>query len=346
MKLGILVGYSPSHINLPMDSIKEAESLGFDSCWTAEAYGSDAVTPAAYILAQTTKIKVGTAIMQMPARTPSMTAMTTMTLNQLSGDRFLLGIGPSGPQVAEGWYGERYGKPITKTKEYIAIIRNILAREGRLEFQGEHYQIPYMGEGSTGLGKPLKSILHGNPDQKIYTASITHNGVKCSAEVADGFFPIWMNPEKFDIFEDDINAGFAAAGNSKTLDDFDVAPFVTCVVNDNLEEGRMAVKGSMALYIGGMGARGKNFYNDYAKRLGYEEAAEKIQDLYLDGKKMEAMAEVPDQLIDDVALIGSLDRIKDRLQAWKEAGKNKQVSSMLIGGSQPEALRLLAEELL
>ena len=347
MKLGIMSGYSPSHIELPMDRILEAERLGYDSVWTAEAWGSDAVTPAAWILAQTTKIKVGTAIMQMPARTPACTAMTAMTLDRLSGGRFMLGIGPSGPQVIEGWHGVPFGKPVGRTKEYVSIIRKILKREGPLTHEGEHYQIPYTGVGSTGLGKPLRSILHGDPGMKIYTASITPAGLRCAGEVADGVFPLWMNPERFDIYEDSLNTGFARAGGGKGLGDFAVAPFVHVVIGDDLEKCRIPVKNNLALYIGGMGARDKNFYNDLAKRMGYEEAAVKIQDLFLSGKKAEAAMAVPDQLVDDVALVGSADRIRDRLGAWKEAGAKRHVDSMLLAGPpESAALQLLAEELL
>jgi F420-dependent oxidoreductase-like protein len=345
MKLGMLLGYSGAEIKLPMDQILEAERLGFDSIWTAEAYGSDAVTPAAWILARTTKIKAGTAIMQIPGRQPSMAAMTAMTLDQLSGGRFLLGIGPSGPQVAEGWYGMPYPKPVTRTREYVEIVRKILAREGDLTYQGECFQIPNTGPGTTGLGKPLKSILHGNPKLPIYTAAITHAGVRLAAEVADGFFPVWMNPERFDIFKPAVEEGFAKAPG-KSLKNFDVAPFVNCVMGDDLQACRNMVKAGMALYIGGMGARDKNFYNDYAKQLGYEEAAVKIQDLYLGGKKAEAAAAVPDQLVDDVALVGPPARIKDRLSAWKAAHQAGHVGTMILGARQPEALRLIAETIL
>jgi F420-dependent oxidoreductase-like protein len=346
MKLGLLVGYSPATLSMPMDLIKEAEALGFSSVWTAEAWGSDAVTPAAWVLAQTEKINVGTAIMQIPARTPAMAAMTAMTLDALSGGRFVLGLGPSGPQVVEGWHGVAYGRPLTRTKEYISIIRNILERKERVTHKGFHYQLPYQGPDATGLGKPLKSILHGNPALRILTASISPNGMECAGEVADGVFPVWMNPERFDVFEPSLAKGFAKAGGGKSLADFEVAPFVTAIMGDDLEQCRAPVKGSMALYIGGMGARGKNFYNDYAKRLGYEAEAVKIQDLYLDGKKAEAAAAVPNSLVDEVALVGSEGRIRDRLKAWKEAGKKNHVGSMLIGGGQPELLRILAEEVL
>ena len=346
MKLGLLLGYSGGQMDLAIDVAQEAETLGFDSVWTAEAYGSDAVTPAAWVLANTTKIKAGTAIMQIPARTPAMTAMTSMTLNALSGGRFILGLGPSGPQVAEGWHGVPYGKPMVKVKEYIEIIRTILRREGPLNFQGEEFQVPNTGEGTTGLGKPLKSILHGDPSMPIYTAAITPGGIRTAAEVADGFFPIWMSPERFDVFENTINEGFTKAGNSKSLDNFDVAPFVTVVMGDDVDACRAQIKPGMALYMGGMGARSKNFYNDYAKRLGYEEEAVKVQDLFLDGHKKEAAEAIPDKLVDDVALVGPKERIVERLEAWKEAGKKKHVGSMLLGCKQPEALRVIAEAVL
>jgi F420-dependent oxidoreductase-like protein len=339
MRLGLLAGTFGPKPAVPVDLILEAERLGYDSVWTAEAYGNDAITPLTWIAAKTTKIKLGTAIMQMPARTPAMTAMTAMTLDALSGGRFILGIGPSGPQVVEGWHGVPYGRPLTRTREYITIIRKILARQEPVEHKGFHYQIPYVGEGATGLGKPLKSILHGRPDMKIYTAAISPNGLECAGEVADGVFPVWMSPEKANVLMPSIEKGIAAAGGKRKLADFDLAPFITCVLGDDLERCRMPVKGMLALYIGGMGARGKNFYNDYAKRLGYEEAAVKIQDLYLDGKKAEAMALVPDALVDEIALVGPKERIRDRVQAWKKS----PATSLLIGAGQPEALRLLAE---
>ncbi len=347
MKLGVgAIGFGPkAQINL--DLMRRAEALGFDSAWTAEAYGNDAVTTATWVLAHTTKMKVGTSIMQMPARQPAMAAMTAMTLDHLSGGRFILGLGPSGPQVVEGWYGVPYGKPLTRTREYIQIIRQIWAREAPLEFKGEHYTIPISGPGTTGLGKPLKSILHGNPNIPIYTASISPNGLRCAAEVADGVFPMMMDPGNFDTaYLPFLEEGFAKAGGGKSLSNFAVVPGVTVIISDDVEKARMPVKGHMSLYIGGMGARDKNFYNDLAKRLGYEEAAKKIQDLFLDGKKMEAAAAVPDELVDACHLVGPKDRIRDRLQAWKEAGKKNWVHTMNIGSPQVEALELVAEEML
>jgi len=345
MKLGTgAIGFGPK-ARIDMDLIRHAESLGYDAAWTAEAYGNDAVSTAAWVLAQTTKLKVGTAIMQMPARTPAMAAMTAMTLDHLSGGRFILGLGPSGPQVVEGWHGVIYGKPLTRTREYIQIIRQILAREKPLEFHGEIYDVPVAG--GTGLGKPLKSILHGNPEIPIYTASISPNGLRCAGEVADGVFPMMMDPEKADeVYLPHLEEGFKRAGGGKSLANFAIVPSATVIVADDAEKARGMVKGHMALYIGGMGARDKNFYNDLAKRLGYEEAAVKIQDLFLDGKKMEAAAAVPDELVDACHLVGSKEKIRDRLQAWKEAGKKGWVHTLNVGSPQREALELVAEELL
>ena len=346
MRLGLVTSNFGPKLTIPWEVILEAEKLGYDSVWTAEAYGNDAIVPLSFIAAGTTRIGLGTAIMQMPARTPAMTAMTAMSLDVLSGGRFRLGLGPSGPQVIEGWHGVPYGRPLTRTREYVTIVRKILAREAPLEHKGYHYQIPYAGEGATGLGKPLKSILHGRADIPIYTAAISEAGLACAGEVADGVIPVWMNPERFDLFEKPLRDGFHAAGGGKGLDRFEIAPFTSVVLGDDLEKCRLPVKGMLALYVGGMGARDKNFYNDYARRLGYEEAAARIQDLYLEGKKLEAMAAVPDSLVDEVALVGPADRIRARLAAWREAGRKGHVGSILAAGASPAAMRLLAEEIL
>ena len=345
MKLGFLLGYSGKHIHMPIELIQQAESMGYDSVWTAEAYGNDAVTSAAYVLAQTSKIRVGTAIMQMPARTPAMCAMTAMSLDQLSGGRFIVGLGASGPQVVEGWHGVPYGKPVTRTKEYIQIMRKIFEREGPLEFDGQMYQMPNQSEGTTGLGKPLKSILAAT-DILIYTASITPAGLRCAGEVADGVFPVWMDPNKYDVLGESIEQGFEKASNDKSLEDFDIAPFVTVAMNDDLDAAYDALRPWLALYIGGMGAKNKNFYHEYATRLGYGDAASQIQELYLSGKKPEAEALVPNELLDEVSLIGPRERIIERLGPWKEAGKRGEVGSMLLGVQDPVVLELLANEML
>jgi F420-dependent oxidoreductase-like protein len=323
-----------------MDVILEAERLGFDSVWSGEAWGSDVITFLAFVGARTSTIKLGAGIMQMQARTPAMTAMTAMTLDGLTNGRFIIGLGPSNPQVIEGWHGVPYGKPLQRYREYIAILRKILAREEPLQFDGKEYQIPYRGPEATGLGKPLKSILHGRPDMKIYTASITPKGVELAAELADGILPVWMSPDWYgQFYKPHLEAGFAKAGGRKDLKTFDLAPFVTCVMGTDLEQCRAPVKASLALYIGGMGARNKNFYNSYVRNFGYEDLAMKLQDLYLSGRKDEAQAAVPDDLVDAVALVGPKERIRDQLTKWKTS----PVTTMLIGTSQVEALRTLAE---
>ena len=236
-----------------------------------------------------------------------------------------------------------FGKPMARTREYIDILRKILKREAPLQHQGELYQIPYTGPGATGLGKPLKSILHGNPDMPIYTASITPVGLRVAGEVADGVLPIFMSPEKTGLVTRPLKEGIARGRPGRTLADFDVAPFVRISMGPDLQACRDALKPELALYIGGMGARTKNFYNDVAKQMGYEEAAVKIQDAFLSGRRPEAIAAVPDSLVDEVSLVGSPERIKDRLQAWKQAGKTHEVGSMLLSGVTVDSLRVVAE---
>jgi F420-dependent oxidoreductase-like protein len=343
MRLGLMVGYSGAQVSLDMDLIHEAERLGFDSVWSAEAWGSDAVTPLAWIGAQTRKIKLGTAIMQLPGRSPANTAMTAMTLDQLSGGRMVLGLGTSGPQVVEGWHGVPFDKPLTWLREYVAIVRAIFAREKALEFSGERYQIPYRGPGATGLGKPLKSILHGRKDIPIYTGSMAPKSQEQSAEIADGLLLTCMHPERFDVIQPHLEAGFAkaAAGGKpgKSLKTFDVAPTIACIVGTDLDACRMPLKLSLALYLGGMGARSKNFYNEYIRRVGYEDAAVKVQNLYLEGKREEAIAAVPDALVDALHLVGTPERIRERFAAWKHL----PIGTLIVGTMQVEAVRLMAE---
>jgi len=342
MQLGITLKLGAGN-PVDIDKVLEAERLGYSQVWAGEAYGTDAVTPITWVLARTTKIKAGTGIMQMQARTPTCVAMTAMTLQMMSGNRFLCGIGPSGPQVIEGWHGVAFGKPLARTKEYAAIIRQILRREGPLTFQGEHYQIPYAGPDATGLGKPLKSIVHGDPSLPIYTASITPAGLRTAGEVADGTLPIFFSPEQPNLITDAIEEGMKKSANSKTMADFDNAPYVRIRMGDDLDACRDALRPELALYIGGMGARSKNFYNDLAKRLGYEEAAETIQNFYLDGKKKDAEAAVPAALIDEISLVGPAARIKDRMQAWKDVAKTHKIRTMVLTGGSVEALRVAAE---
>ncbi len=343
MKLGLLLGYSGKKLELPMALVKQAEETGFDSAWIAEAYGSDAVSVAAWILAQTKKIRVGTAIMQIPARTPANTAMTAMSLAQLSGGRFILGLGASGPQVVEGWHGMPYAKPMTRQREYIQIIRQIMAREEPAAFDGELYQLPFKGEGALGLGKPLKSILSADTSIPIYTASFTPAGFRLSGELADGAILAFASPDKLDIVTNDVAKGFAKASTDKSFKDFDIAPFVNVCMGDDINACREMARHGLALYVGGMGARNKNFYNDFAKKLGYEEAAVKIQDLYLAGDKVAAAAAVPDELIDEVSLVGNRDQIQKQADKWRAARDADYVKTMILAVHQPEVLPVLAE---
>ncbi len=335
MRLALNLGYSGPRYSLDMPLVLEAERLGYDSVWSAEAYGSDAVTPAAWIAARTERIHVGTSIMQIAARTPAMTAMTALTLDALSGGRFRLGLGVSGPQVVEGWHGQPFGKPLRKTREYVEIVRAILRREKPVEFRGEYYQIPYAGPAATGLGKPLKSILHGRPELPVYLAAIGPRNVALAAEVADGWIPVFFSPDRMRIFREWLGAGFAAGGRAAAPAGFDIMPIVTVVTGPDVAACRAVVKAGLALYVGGMGARDRNFYND----LGYEAAAKTIQEFYLSGRKAEAEAAVPDALVDEVALCGPRERIAERLQAWQASG----VTTLMVALRQPEALRLMAE---
>ncbi len=342
MKLGLLLGYSGKKLELPMDMVHKAEAAGFDSVWVAEAYGSDAATVASWVLAQTQTIKVGSAIFQVPARTPAMAAMTAMSLQQLSGGRFILGLGASGPQVVEGWHGMPYSQPLTRLREYIEIVKLMMRREGPVEYQGKIYQLPFKGEGSVGLGKPLKSILEAT-EAPIYTASFTSGGFRVSGEVADGLFPSFASADKLDLITAPVEQGFAKAAGQKSWSDFDIAPFVQVYCSDNPEEYLWSTQQMLALYIGGMGARNKNFYNAMACAMGYEEAARKVQDLYLDGKKEEAAAAVPIELMEEVSLTGTKEQIAAKAEKWKAAEKAGYVKTMILAVHQPEMLEVLAE---
>jgi F420-dependent oxidoreductase-like protein len=333
VKLGVNLGYAPPGTN-PADLVpfaQEAERLGFDSVWAAEAWGTDAVTVLAWLAAKTTTIKVGSAIMQIPGRTPTNTAMTAATLDLMSGGRFILGLGTSGPQVVEGWHGQPWGKPLGKTREYVEIVRSALRRE-LLEHTGEHYRIPYDGPDATGLGKPLKLMLRPRrADVPIFLAAIGPKNVALAAEIADGWLPIFVDPERFDDAFGPSLAG-ARAG-------FEIAATVSVLVGDDVQALRDSLKPYLALYIGGMGAKGRNFYNALVRRYGWEAEAERIQELYLAGSQREAIAAVPDDLVDAVCLVGPKERIRDRLAAWRET----PVTTLVVGSPQPEALEVLAD---
>jgi len=331
MRLGINFGYQDwgAGLGKAVELAQEAQRLGFHSAWTAEAYGTDGITPLTWLAAHTEKLNVGSAIMQMPARTPAMTAMTAATLDLMTGGRFLLGLGLSGPQVVEGWHGQPYGKPLAKTREYVDIVRTALRRE-LVEHHGEHYDIPF-SEG-TGLGKPLKLMARPlRADIPIYLAAMRHKAVAQAFEIADGWLPIFWSPKQ-------APKVFASALANRR-EDFDVAPTAPAILIDDVEAGREFLKPYYALYVGGMGARGQNFYNDLFSRYGYEDEARRIQDLYLDGNKRDAAAAVPDSFIDEVALVGPKERLAERVDAWRESG----ATSLLVSTQQPEALQALAE---
>lgn len=342
MKLAFGVGYSGARMGLPIDHILEMERLGYDSVWTAEAYGSDAITPLAYIAALTTKIKLGTGIMQIPGRTPAMCAMTTSTLDALSGGRMLVGLGLSGPQVVEGWHGVPYGSPAKRTREYVEILRKIWAREAPVEYQGSEYQLPYTGPRATGLGKPLKSILHTR-QLPVYLATMGPVNIRATGELADGWLPIWFSPQRMPLFKPDLEAGFQKRTDGKKWEDFDIAAGCGVhVTGQDADEMRAAFalrKPNLALYIGGMGAREKNFHNDMMKRYGYVKEAELIQELYLSGRKEEAAAAVPDELVDEMNLIGPEARIRERYRAWEDAG----VTTLMVNSPNKEGLYLMAD---
>ena len=318
MKLGISIGYSGRTIEVALDQIKQAEAMGCDSVWTAEAYGSDALTPLAWIGAHTSKIKLATGIIQLSARTPAATAMAAITLDQLSGGRMILGLGVSGPQVVEGWYGMPYKKPLGRMREYIGILRDIFERREPLSHAGSHYQIPFHGEGSVGLGKPLKSILHGRPEIPIVVGAEGPRNIEQTAEIAEGWLAMLLSPLHFDrIYRPKLQAGFEKAGNGKSLEGFGIYVAQPIVPGDDLDACRDEVRPYLALYIGGMGAKGQNFHKNAIDRYGYEEVTTAIQDLYLAGKKREAMAAIPTELIDQLALLGPREHMRDQLEVWK-----------------------------
>jgi F420-dependent oxidoreductase-like protein len=316
MKLGVHIGYWGLGLTREdqLAIVQEAERLGYDSVWTAEAYGSDAATILGWIAGLTTKIKIGSAIFQMPGRSPAMTAMTAATLDQLSDGRMLLGIGSSGPQVSEGWHGVRFGSQLGRTREYIEVVRKALARE-RLEYSGDHVTLPL----PDGPGKALKLTIAPVQDTiPIYLAAIGPKNTALAGEIADGWIPTLVSPEHLPDLRASLEEGAAKAGRS--LDGFDIAPTVNVYISDDIEKGRDVMRPFIALYVGGMGSRDKNFYNNLVQRYGFEDAAKEVQDLYLEGKRDEAMAALPDELIDLVSLNGPADKVRDRLRVYREAG--------------------------
>ncbi len=341
MKLGVHIGYWGLGLSSQdqLHIVQQAEKLGYDSVWAAEAYGSDTATVLGWLAGQTSTIRLGAGIFQMPARSPAMTAMTAATIDQLSGGRMVLGIGSSGPQVAEGWHGQRFAKQLQRTREYVAVVRMALARE-RVEFRGETIELPL----PDGPGKALKLTI--TPVQEripIYLAAIGPNNTALAGEIADGWIPTLFSPEHVSEFRPLLEEGAQRSG--KSLEDFDIAPTVNVFVTDDLEQGRDAMRPFIALYVGGMGSRKQNFYNQVVQRYGFADDAKRIQDLYLEGKRDEAMAAIPDRLIDTVSICGPKDHVRERLSVYRDAGVGTLgvTPTAFTAPERLEQLRLIAE---
>lgn len=335
LKLGLQLGYwgAQPHEKF-VDIAREAESLGFDSVFTAEAWGSDAFTPLAWIGAHTSKIRLGTAIVQMAARTPTATAMATLTLDHLTNGRMILGLGVSGPQVVEGWYGQPFSKPLARTREYIDIIRQVLRREAPVTSPGPHYPLPYNGPGAWGLGKPLRSITH--PLRKhvpIFLGAEGPKNVALATEICDGWFPLYYSPYRPEVYADQIKAA---------KPEFEIAPLVFFNIGQDVETALLPVKAMLGFYIGGMGAKKRNFHKDLMSRMGYEAEADHIQQLFFEGKREEAIAAVPDKFADEISLVGPVDRIRDRVQAWR----GTPITTLLVMSQDLTLLRTAAEVVL
>jgi len=342
MKLGLSIGYSGAKMELPIDHVMLAERLGYDSLWTAEAYGSDAITPLAYLAAKTTHIRLGTGIMQLAGRTAAMCAMQVQTVDALAGgNRVIAGLGVSGPQIVEGWYGEPWGKPYYRLRDYMQIMQKIFAREAPVTHDGREIKLPYPKDapGSSGLGKPLMSILHPNPYLPIWLGAGGEATIRLSAEVGQGVLPLRFAPGSLDQIGPWIEEGFARAGNGKGWDNFEIQASVGVTITNDVESALAARKPRIALYVGGMGARSQNYHNDSMVKAGFPEAAKKIQDLFLAGRKDEAAAAVPDAYVERSVLIGTPERIRERYKAWAESG----VTGITINTSQAEALELMAD---
>jgi F420-dependent oxidoreductase-like protein len=340
MKLGLAIGYSRAHYEAPVELVQRAEELGYDSVWTAEAYGTDAVTPLAFLAACTKRIKLGTGIMQLAARTPANAAMSAATVDAMAGGgRFIAGLGVSGPQIVEGWYGQPWGKPYWRMRDYVAIMRKIFAREAPVSHEGREISLPYTGPGSVGLGKPLKSILHMNPDIPIYLATGNKSTVKLTAEIADGWLPMGFMPGAMAQYRPWLEEGFRRAGNGKSFANFTIQASVHVEVDDDVAAALRRLKPEVALYVGGMGHKTKNFHNDIMVRRGFGDAAKRIQELYLAGRKDEAIAAVPDEWVDMKSLVGPPARIKQRYRAWEDCGAD----ALSVRSRQPEALEVMAQ---
>jgi F420-dependent oxidoreductase-like protein len=340
MKLGLSIGYSGAQLRLPVERVQLAERLGFDSVWTAEAYGSDAITPLAYLAAVTTRIRLGTGIMQLAARTPAAAAMAAGTLDALAGgNRVIAGLGVSGPQIVEGWYGQPWGRPYWRLRDYVAIMRKIFARKDPVSHDGREISLPYTGPGSVGLGKPLTSILHMNPHLPIWLGTGTESNVKLTAEIADGWLPLGFTPARMKRLIPWLEEGFRRAGGGKSLRDLEIQPTAAVVVTDDVRGALQTLKPRVALYVGAMGHKTKNFHKQMMIERGYGDAAERIQELYLAKRKDEAVAAVPDEFVDESALVGPPARIRERFGPWAESG----ITGLTIATQQTEAIELMAD---
>jgi F420-dependent oxidoreductase-like protein len=340
LKLGLVLGYWFAQPPVGVaEQIAAAEELGFDSVWSAEAYGSDCFTPLAWYGASTSRVQLGTAVCQMAARTPVATAMSALTLDHLTEGRFVLGLGASGPQVVEGWYGQPYPRPLERTREYISIVRSVLAREEPVEFEGRHFQLPRTGPDTTGLGKPLKSITHPRrADLPIYLGAEGPKNVALAAEIADGWLPMFMSPGLDPLYRTSLEEGWGRAGARRSEADFEVANLVQIVIDDDVERAADQVRMSLGFYIGGMGAREVNFHADLFSRMGYADDVDRIQELFLSGRKDEAIASVPLALVEDVALVGPADKIREDLDRWRRTC----ITTLLVAGP-PHQMKLVTD---
>jgi F420-dependent oxidoreductase-like protein len=333
LRLGLHLGYWGADPDNPFDLVLEAERLGFDSVWTGEAYGSDALSPLCWLGARTSRIKLGTDVLQISARTPASVVMAAATIDHLSGGRFILGLGVSGPQVVEGWYGQPFEHPLARTRAYVEVIRAALQRDAPLSHAGPHHAIPYDGPGSTGLGKPLKLIVRPRrPDLPIYLGASGPRNVALAAEIADGWLPSFYSPYREHVYDEALK---------EAPDGFEIPATVTVVIDQDLDRALSVVKRALGFYIGGMGATGQNFHFDQISRLGFGDDALDVQRLFQEGQREAACARVPDTLADEISLCGPPDRIRDRLNAWRAS----RATALLVTSRDPAALRLLAEEL-
>ena len=339
MKLGLFLNYSGAQLEVPVELVQHAERAGFDSVWTAEAYGSDAITPLAFLAAHTQRIRLGTAVMQVAGRTPAMAAMQMGSLDAMAGEgRAIAGLGLSGPQIVEGWYGQPWGRPYYRLRDYVQIMRKVFRREAPVEHDGKQIQLPYQGPGAMGIGKPLRSILHMNPDIPIFLGTGSESNVKLTAEVADGWIPMGFTPGMLDVYRPWLEEGFARAGNGKSLETFEIQAQTTVIVSDDIRAALDSIKPTAALYVGGMGHKNINFHKDQMTRRGFGEAAERIQELYLAGRRQEAIDAVPDEYVDDGALIGPKQRIRERFGRWLDSG----ATGLTLHTRSQDALDLVA----